>query len=244
MTLFPILLMVEEDAVGKVLRTLHHLAGITDVKLNLDEVPKIRGRGPGTKTVKAAKPPGAAAPERRPYGRNGHEGPTAQDVLINEMLSGQKTSEHLRKVIEAHGFAGAGTHALLGVMIDKGIVLRIEKGIYDLSPVARAKLAEAAPAALPPPNVGEIEPATRPRKGAGVEFIAKIIQDNNNRGTRQQMMSDGENEQLSNGLLSGAINYLQRVKYIRAVEPGVYELTAKGKKRFAQGPQAQPAQEG
>lgn len=242
MALFPILLKVEESQVGTVLLALRKLP-IADIGLMLDDLPAKRGRIPGAN----GSINGTAERVEKPTKRNNPhgDGPRAQDIIITELMSGQKTGDHIRKAIEAHGYEGGGAYALLSTLVEKGIAIKIAKGIYDLSPAARAKLADAAPPGLPAPNVKDVKnvrKAKRQRAAMGHRFpstesfaiVAGIVRSHGGAAARPIIVKACEAKGMTERTTDGVINRMKEAKYLKSPEKGFYELTAKGSKHFAQ----------
>src|SRR6185295_11998196 len=145
MALFPILIQVEESAVGRVLRLLNGYPGIAKMDLNLDGVPKKQGHKNG-----ADAPNGNA---------KNHHVPRAVDVIVGELRSGQKNLSHLKAAYEAVGGKGSSLSSALYMMQKNGITESAGSGIHKLTDKALAELNAAEVPQLPPPN----KPQTKSR---------------------------------------------------------------------------------
>lgn len=228
MSLFPILLHVEEIAVGRVLRLLHATEGVADIQPIWDEIPKPRGRING----KAKATSGTASKKHK-----SDDGPRAIDIIITELIKGPQQGDHLKQILNKHGFAGDGAYVLLKNLQERNIVTKVDKGLYRLSDEAAAKLNEhppqPTPTSLPAP-----EPVKRSgqsghlRKGEGQKFVAKFIRENGGRADRQQIVDAAAVVGMDQRAVENTLYRLRNLKQVKSPEKGIWELTAKGNKDF------------
>lgn len=225
MSLFPILIHVEEIAVGRVLRLLHATEGVADIQPIWDEIAKPRGRNGGSK-VKQVNATTAKKPKQP------EDGPRAIDVIITELIKGQQTGAHLRQTLSDHGFVGDGAYALLANLQERNIVTKVEKGLYRLSDEAAAKLKQhdaQPPTQLPAP---ENKRTGNLRKGEGQQFVANYIRQVGGRADRANMVQVAGAIGIDARSIENTLYRMKNQKQIRTPEKNIWELTAKGNKDF------------
>ena len=221
MTLFPILIMVEESAVGRALRLLHHTEGVAEIKPMLDQITAPRGAKNGS----ARKPP-SEQPSPPPHS----DRPRQQDIIIAALVSGAKNREFLKQEIVRYGHNKSGVHVTLSGMKERQIIAEVGSGLYDLTEEARAKINANLQQAQPVAPTAQSLPApvTKPKRGESslvvVDLMLGLPQ---HRATAAQIKAKSAQHRMNGGNL---IKRMVDHKLIRRVDAGVYELTAQGQK--------------
>ncbi len=203
-TLFPIMLEVEETAVGAVLRLVKDYPGIAKVHLDLDNVGKKPGKRIGENgTVRASHNPDA---------------PPAKSVIITELSSGPKNLQHLRTTYaELGGRAGSVSSALYDLQ-KKGVTESAGVGLHRLTPEAMEEMKAQQPVAtvaLPAPDKKD--------RTASKTFVLKAVEDGL---SRAEMRVKGEPLGIGERMIDGALTRLKVAKVIIPYgnEPGRFKL--------------------
>ncbi len=236
MTLFPIMLEVEETAVGTVLRHLKDMAGIAKLHLDLDNVAKKKG------APRTAPPNPKQAKEAKTEHR-----PRAKDVLIAALMSGPQTADQLRHAIAKHHFNISSMYPTIGELKAKGVVEMVTPGTYQLTAAALAQLDKPEPSQLAPPVRNGAEVKRQPM-GAGQAFIVKVIRETTETTdgiiTRTQLVEICTAAGMTERAVDGTITRMKQAKLISTPEPAHYKLTAKAAKKFPLGESAQTNAQG
>ena len=236
MTLFPILLEIEEPALGKVLKTLRDMPGVAKLHLDLDGAGKKKGASkPRVVNPKEAREPKA------------ERGPRGKDILLTELMSGPKTGDQLRAALERHQFKASSAHPLLGDLRAKQIIESPSSGVYQLTPAALAQLRTPAPSQLPPPARNGTD-VKRRTMGAGQILLIKAMRDPTKTKdgviTRAQLVEMGVAAGMTERAVDGTITRMKQSKLLSVPEPAHYKLTAKAAKKFPFEESPQANQEG
>ena len=201
---FPILLEVEEIALGTVLRKLNEMPGIVKLDLNLGH----GGEGPGKKQlVKAAA-------------NNGESG---EQAVVKLLANGEM---HIREIARQIGGSKARAYGATHQLRKKGITEPgVGKGTHRLTKKAMAQLGRAVPA-LPAPALTK-GPGGRPTPGSGAIVLRTALQAGplTPADLRTKLGESG----VSPKSLSGVLLRAKRDGLIKKNGSG-YELTAKGQK--------------
>lgn len=209
-TLFPIILEVEETAVGAVLRLLKDYPGVAKLHLDLDNVGKkpVRRNGGG----------------RLPRTPKSPDAPRVNDVIIGELLSGQKNLAHLKEKVVATGGSVRSVDAALHVLRTKGIAESAGIGIHRLTERAMQELGSKA---KPETSLHLPAPTTvAAQRGVSLGFVRECI---GNGMDRAAMRATGEPLGINARMIDGAITRLKARKEIAkdGDTPGLYRLTTK-----------------
>jgi hypothetical protein len=225
MTLFPILLEIEEPLLGKVLLSLKSMPGVAKMHLDLD--------GAGKKKPSRVGLPSDPRPKKLPRGGR----PISRDVILAELMSGPKTSDDLRAVLVKHGFMESSMHPMVGDLKTKGIVESTAAGVYRLTQAALEKIGKSAPTQLPAPQTNGVTPGKRMSTGSGPVVIAKIITEAGGIATRRHLIEAGAKLGLTERIVSGNLSRMKNRKLLLLPEPAHYKLTAKAIRLFASPPE-------
>ncbi|UPK03087.1 helix-turn-helix domain-containing protein [Bradyrhizobium sp. 170] len=203
---FPIMIEVEEIALGPVLRRLNDMPGIAKLHLQLGH----GGQGAGHKQLaeKAAKV------------RNGE---SAEQTTMKLLLEGPK---HISEISRAVGGAKSRAYGAVHQLRKKGFSeAGTEKGTHQLTAKARAQLGAALPA-LPAPAVKH-GPSGRASPGSGNILLRAALDAGpvSPAALRSHMASKG----MSPKSISGVLERAKRDALIKKNGRG-YALTAKGQK--------------
>ena len=209
---FPIVIDVEEIALGTVLRKLNEMAGIA--KLHLDF-----GRG-GEKGQEALAK--EAVPLRQ-------RGATAQATVLKLLAEGPK---HIREISRALGGSRTRAYATTNTLRKRGLTEAGDAAaVHQLTAKGRALLKgmTAPPKALPTPDGAQRDARGHMPKGVTEGFLLAAMA----RNDRPLMPRDLAPELAPHGFSAKAVeSAVKRAKdhgLIRNTGPG-YELTAKGLK--------------
>lgn len=226
MTLFPILIDVEESAVGRVLRLLNKTPGIANFHLNFDNIGK-----PGRANGKL--PPGPANspdPNRIPQRR----------IVIAELMSGPKNLEHLKTKVAEHGHRPDSVNSTLNTLRKAGITESGGTGLHKLTESAMEEIKRQQAVAQPAPSpAGALAPPPSKRKPksrggpSATAIILRAMVAAEGRGTRKDLKTEITAQGFQGVGIDAALHALRKGKLIKASEPGVYDLTAKGRDQAA-----------
>jgi hypothetical protein len=234
--LFPIMIEVEEIAVGSVLRKLHGMEGVAKVRLNLDgEKPRLGGQGGARDGAgRPAREPGKGSVEQRIVALLLKEGAPLHVTAIAEALSLKTTQVHgalhqLKKKGVTHNGIGPGLHRLT------------EKAQREL----QSALGEATPAEplkLPKPN-GKANghaapgikhgPSGRASPGSGPTLLLTALA--NGPASRADLRKQLGDSGMSAKSIEGVIFRAKRDKIVKVNAAKLIELTAKGTEAVAHG---------
>ena len=214
---FPILIEVEEIALGPVLRRLHEMTGIAKIDLQLGD----GGHKPASKQL------------------NGHGGSKANgnafaQQVVGALINGPQSLQDIAAVV---GGSTSRAHSVLTNMRVKGIVQRVGRGTYKLTAKAtkamqgdHAPIAAAAPVgvpALPAPAIRKTKSGRAPQGSGPLAVRAALNAGPVTPATlREQLASKG----MSPKGVSGVVDRAKRDGLIRKTAANLYELTAKGMK--------------
>lgn len=201
---FPILIEVEELALGPVLRKLHDMPGIAKLDLQLG----LGGQGAGRQQLEQA----ALAQGKRGNG---------EEAVVKLLLQGPK---HLAELVAAIGGKKSSFYTLTSKLKKKGIAERAGGGMWQLTHKARTQL--GAVKALPAPEIKH-GPAGRATPGSGPILLRSALAAGPLAPVdlRKQLGSSG----MSPKSISGVLDRAKRDGLIKKNGTG-YELTAKGQK--------------
>lgn len=136
---FPILIEVEDSALGSVLKLLHGYPGIAKLHLDLDAVTAPRGTRKGI--------PNAPRKQRGPGE------PSSSDVTIAFLMkNGAQRNTTIGDELTKHGFAKTSSPSVLNTLKEKGIVQNVGNAMWDLTDEAKAKIGGAPKQALAAPS--------------------------------------------------------------------------------------------
>jgi predicted transcriptional regulator len=208
---FPILLEVEEIALGPVLRRLHDMPGIAKLHLDLGH----GGEGAGKKKLEHA-----AANQRN---GNGH----GQQAAIKLLLSGPK---HIREIMAAVGGNKSRAYGLMTQLRKQGLAEAAKgRAMHQLTKRAMQQLgAGAVPPALPAPAAAlHRGPGGRASPGSGTVVLRAALDAGPlpSSDLRSQLATKGMSAKSVSGVLARA----KKGGLIKKNGTG-YELTAKGQK--------------
>ena len=213
---FPILIEVEEIALGPVLRRLHEMTGIAKIDLQL-------GEG------------GHKPPSRQLYGHGAKaNGNAFAQHVVGALINGPQSLQDIAAVV---GGSTSRAHSVLTNMRVKGIVQRVGRGTYKLTAKAtkamqgdHAPIAAAAPVgvpALPAPAIRKTKSGRAPQGSGPLAVRAALNAGPVTPATlREQLASTG----MSPKGVSGVVDRAKRDGLIRKTGANLYELTAKGMK--------------
>lgn len=224
--LFPIMLEVEENFLGPVLRSLNGMSGVAKLHLDLDNAPK---KGSGAQ--KALVPPGQR------QGRTRHDGgPRAKDVVIAMLLNGSKHYKEIKEELKKHGFvSNSSTHSVLNQLREKGISEHgVGHGMHQLTKAALAEMkkhheAKALPAPAPKSTAKQAESAERASRGIAADAVIAKLQEAGAALPRTMLAQEMEARGASAKSLNGVLARLKEGGLIKSIGIGIYDLTAKGK---------------
>lgn len=216
----PLLIEIEETLFIAVLRQLHGLPGVAKVHFDIDSL--------GKKALRKNSN-GAAEPVQR------LQGPRAQDIIIAELMDGPKNLQHLRAKLAEHGFSPQhSANTALGELRKKDITESAGTGLHKLTETALAHLQkhqpDAAPAALPAPG-------KKPRRTGmitGVQAVINHLAAHNGAAARKALTQAIVDAGGAARSIDGAVGKLKAQKIIKATEPGIYEFTAEGRRKYLQ----------
>lgn len=222
MTLFPILVDVEESHVGSVLRVLNRLPGVANFHLNLDAIPGKRG-------AKTGKHNGAAAPAAEPP-----KVPQRQ-IVIAELIGGPKNLEHLKTKISEQGHKPDSLPGTLNTLRKAGITETAGTGLHRLTDKAMAEIKTHQASAAPP---GELPAPGKPRKPRGAVTTAQTIllamAAAGGRLSRRALQEAIASAGFAPVGVDGALFKLKQDRLIKpTAEKGVFDLSAEGRKQAA-----------
>lgn len=226
MTLFPIMIEVEESAVGPVLRILNKTPGVAHFHLNLDKVRAARGHKTLKKTNGTTRPP----PQDHDDGR-----PKPRQIIIAELLSGPKNLDHLRKKLNERGHDENSLSNFLYALKQAGLTESAGTGLHKLSERALAELKAHQTAAaqdVPQPAVGAL-PAPATSRGAVRQIILDIITKATEPVARPTLVNAGTEAGGTERAVGAALSRLKAKKIIRSAGLGFYELAPKREKSKA-----------
>jgi hypothetical protein len=207
---FPIMIEVEEIALGAVLRKLHDMPGIAKLDLNLGH----GGLGAGKKQL-----------EQQAVAANGNNGRTAEQQVVKLLMDGPL---HVREISARIGGSKARTYGALTQLRKKGITeAGPGKAIHQLTRKARAQLG-AVPALPAPAAVATRGPGGRASPGSGPIILRAALDAGPVPSTalRKHLVAKG----MSPKGISGVLDRGRKHGIIKKNGSGLYELTAKGQK--------------
>lgn len=211
---FPILIDVEEIALGAVLRKLNDMPGIAKLHLDLGH----GGQGAGKKQL-----------EQQAATRNGNG--NAQQLAIKTLMGGPK---HVGEIAEAVGGNKTRAYGALSVLRKQGLTEPGPgKATHQLTAKARAqlggalKMGEAKLPALPAPDVKR-GPAGRATPGSG-PIVLRAALDAGPVGSSDLRRALAESG-MSTKSISGILDRGKKRGLIKKNGADLYELTAKGMK--------------
>ncbi|WP_157787978.1 helix-turn-helix domain-containing protein [Bradyrhizobium elkanii] len=215
---FPIMIEVEEIALGPVLRRLNDMPGIAKLHLDLGH-----SGGARTEEKKIARPSGG--------GGRGGDGETALAKVVAALMHSQKTVAELSAEI---GGPKTRVYGAIHQLKGKGLVEMVDKGTYKLTDKALAELNGAQsgkPPSLPKPeSPGAVAktPSGRAKPGSGNIVLRAALDAGPVSPTdlRQQMAAKGMSEKS----ISGVLDRAKRDGLIKKNGSELYELTVKGQK--------------
>jgi hypothetical protein len=203
---FPIMIEVEEIALGPVLRKLNDMPGIAKLHLDLGK----GGEGAGKKQLA----------EHAATSRNGE---TTEQTAVKFLMQGPK---HIREISEALGGNKTRAYGVVHQLRKKGLAeAGVGKGVHQLTADARTQLGGAMPA-LPAPEVKH-GPSGRASPGSGNIVLRAALDAGpvSPADLRAHLGSKG----MSPKSVSGVLERAKRHGLIKKNGSG-YELTAKGQK--------------
>ncbi|KYK50039.1 hypothetical protein A1D31_22265 [Bradyrhizobium liaoningense] len=202
---FPVLVQIEEIALGTVLRKLHEMPGVISVDLQLG----LGGQGAGKQLLEHA------AQTKR--GNN-------EQTIVKLLLQGPK---HINDITAAIGGKKSSFYTVTSKMKKQGLIERSEgKGTWQLTHKARTQLGDVK--ALPAPEIAR-GPAGRAVPGSGNSLLRSLLAEGAKppRELRKQLGSKG----MSPKSISGVLDRARKAGLIKKLTNGTgYELTAKGQK--------------
>lgn len=204
---FPIMIEVEEIALGPVLRKLNDMPGIAKLHLDLGH----GGQGAGKKQLEqhAAK-----------RASNGD----GQQAAIKLLMSGPK---HIREISEAVGGAKTRAYGVMTQLRKQGLAEAAPgKAMHQLTKKAMAQLGGARPPALPAPAVNH-GPGGRASPGAGNIVLRRVL--NDGPLTPAEVRTRAAEHGMSAKSVSGVLDRAKKGGLIKKNGAG-YELTAKGQR--------------
>lgn len=214
---FPIMIEVEEIALGPVLRKLNEMPGIAKLHLDLGR----GGEGAGRKPLEQH----AAS-----HAQNGSREP----IAIKLLMQGPK---HISEISAALGGAKSRAYGLTNTMSKKGLVERGQgSGMWQLTKKAATQLHKAMPTAtpvaaavpaLPAPKIKH-GPSGRASPGSGPIILRAVLDGGPTHPSdlRKQLADRG----MSTKSISGVLDRGRRQGLIKKNGSDLYELTAKGMK--------------
>jgi hypothetical protein len=204
---FPIMIEVEEIALGPVLRRLNDMPGIAKLHLDLGH----GGQGAGKKQL-----------EKHAAAKRGSNG-DSQQAAVKLLMSGPK---HIREISEAVGGAKTRAYGLMTQLRKQGLAEAAPgKAMHQLTKKAMAQLRGARPA-LPAPEIKH-GPAGRAAPGSG-NIVLRAALDGGPltpSDLRERLAKQGMSPKSASGVLERA----KKGGLIKKNGTG-YELTAKGQK--------------
>jgi hypothetical protein len=204
---FPIMIEVEEIALGPVLRRLNDMPGIAKLHLDLGH----GGQGAGKKQLEHAA-------EKR--GNNGD----SQQAAIKVLLSGPK---HIREISEAVGGAKTRAYGVMTQLRKQGLAeAGPGKAMHQLTKKAMAQLGGSVPA-LPAPQVKH-GPKGRAAPGSG-PIILRAALDAGPMSPHDLRAKLAEGGMSPKGV-SGVLERGRKSGIVKKNGSDLYELTAKGQK--------------
>ncbi|WLA75037.1 helix-turn-helix domain-containing protein [Bradyrhizobium diazoefficiens] len=215
---FPIMIEVEEVALGPVLRRLNDMPGIAKLHLDLGHSGAARAD-----EKKVARPSGGG-------GRDGN-GETVLAKAVAGLMRGQKTVAELSAEI---GGPKTRVYGAIHQLKGKGLVEMVDKGTYKLTDKALAELKAAqsgTAASLPKPEAPAAVAKTlrgRAKPGSG-NIVLRAALDAGPvapADLRQHMAAKGMSEKS----ISGVLDRAKRDGLIKRNGSELYELTVKGQK--------------
>ena len=218
-TTFPIMIEVEEIALGSVLRKLNCIPGIATLNLDLGR----GGEGAGRKPLEEH----AAAV--------GVQNGSREPIAIKLLMQGPK---HISEISAALGGAKSRAYGLTNTMKRKGIVERGDgAGMWQLTKKTMAQLGkamatvtpvQAAVPALPAPGGIKRSPSGRAAQGSGPIILRTVL------GAGPTHPSDLRKQLAERGMstksISGVLDRGKKHGIIKQNGSQLYELTAKGMK--------------
>lgn len=200
MSLFPVILHIEESRLGQVLRKVNGMEGVAKIDLDLNPQPK-------------------AAPQQRQQQR---VGPSANDVIVKHLLdTGLQRFSEIERALKAHGFVPSS--GMVKRLLNNGIIESPSKGTYRLNKEAEKKLrAQIASLSGDTPALPSPTPA-KPRKNSR-DAIRDVLADGP-KNYEEIKKAYTENGRQTNGVYE-AISFMRKKKIIRAVPgaEGTFEL--------------------
>lgn len=200
---YPVLVEIEEIALGTVLRKLHEMPGVISVDLQLG----VGGQGAGKQQLQKA------AQAKRGSG---------EEAVVKLLLSGPK---HLTELVAAIGGKKSSFYTLSSKLKKQGLIEKAEgTSMWQLSHKARTQLGDVK--ALPAPEAKR-SPTGRAAQGSGPILLRSALAEGPLAPVdlRKQLGSRG----MSPKSISGVLDRAKRDGLIRKNGTG-YELTAKGQK--------------
>jgi hypothetical protein len=145
---FPIMLDVEEIALGSVLRKLHDMPGIARLHLDLGH----GGQGAGKEKLEQ-------------HAQATHNGETVEQAAVKLLMTGPK---HIREIQQALGGNKTRAYGAMHQLRKKGFTeAGVGKSVHQLSALARAQIGGAMPALPAPAPELKHEPSGRAARGSG-----------------------------------------------------------------------------
>lgn len=202
-TFFPILLEVEADSVGKVLLLLKDQPGIK-IHLDLDGVAK-----KGIRRDRRQK--------RNP------DTPRAKDIVIAELMTGQKNLQHLRDKFREHELSANNVSTTLYELAEAGITESAGPRVHRLTERALSELQPNAPPPAESLQLPSPAPETKLKRGESRGFVLRGIAEGK---TRFEMMKAGQLIGIGERMIDGALTRLKNEKLIvkNPVAPGAYSI--------------------
>lgn len=212
---FPIMLEVEEIALGTVLRKLNDMPGIAKLNLNLGH----GGEGAGKKQLEQA------AQATRTNGTDNRQ------KVVKFLMEGPK---HIREISALVGGEKSRSYGIMTQLRKQGLSESAEgAGMHQLTKKARAQLGVAVPA-LPAPAPANVThgPGGRASPGSGNIVLAAILMSGPK--TPADVRAAAAEKGISPKSISGVLDRAKKNGFIKKNGSG-YELTAKGKRIELQG---------
>lgn len=205
-----------DEAFGLVLRKLHEMAGVTDIRPILDG---LGGTGPGAKRLEKAASASAQAKASGPKNLN--------EAVLKVMM--QKDGPmHVHEIVTATGRIKSSISTAVYKLKKEGIIKSVGTGLYEMAIRPRDGQVVPSQLALPAPTKTQ---SGRNAQGAGPALMLVILQRHAaplpSGALREQLGSQGIGLKSVSGIVGRAI----RDKLIKRNGVGkniVYELTSKG----------------
>lgn len=196
---FPILIDVEDSALGGVLKLLHGYPGIAKIHLDLDAAG-------GPKGTRKGVPIG-------PRKQREENAPSSTAIITAFIMTGPKRNSQVAEELERHGFSRTSSASTLTALKEKGVVYQIGNALWDLTDEAKARLKPTA--ALPAP-ADEITAS---------DLVLQKMKSQGGTARRLELAQHLSSNNLSAASISRVMSDLKkRGKITNDAEPGVYHL--------------------